>query len=94
MAQQKASQKTHETMQIYGEFEGFPLFNSASFELVYDTMTPCLGQLCPKEEELLPVATFGWSPSRLEGGGGWRNFHCKNGKPWGQMRPAIFQSSK
>ena len=33
-------------------------------------MTPCLGQLCPKEEELLPVATFRWPPSRLEGGGG------------------------
>lgn len=71
MAQQKASQNSHKTMQIYGQFEGFPLFNSALFELVIIyIMTPCLGQLCPKEEELLPVATFRWPPSRLEGGGG------------------------
>lgn len=67
----KTSQNTHETMQIYGKFEEFPLFTSALFEFgVYYIMTPCLGQLCPKEEELLPVAAFRWSPSRLEGGGG------------------------
>ena len=33
MAQQKASQNTHETMQIDVRFEGFPLFHSALFEL-------------------------------------------------------------
>ena len=82
-------------MQMYVKFEGFPLFDSALFELVYDTMTPCRGQLCPKEEELLPVATFRWSPSRLEGARVFRrNCFCKitggKRKTLGQNEASFF----